>query len=69
MFLIVNDEDTALGNYFKSTYIVQGEYYIAFTDDINEAKVYTTLNRANLGLEKLYSKIGVRYKLSVKEVK
>lgn len=69
MFVIVNKESKALGKYYMSKYIVQGEYYLAFTDDIEKAKRYSSFNRANLGLEKLIDKVGFRYELSVEEVK
>lgn len=69
MFVIVNEEGNALGKYFKSTYIVQGEYYICFDDDISVAKKYSSLNRAKIGLEKLYDKVGVIYDLDIEEVK
>lgn len=69
MYFIVNKESKALGKYFMSTYIVQGEYYIAFTDDIEQAKKYTSLNRAKLGLERLINKVGFKYELCVENSK
>lgn len=67
MFVIANKEKNATGSYYMSTYIVQGEYYIAFTDDIKKAKTYTTLNRTETGLTKLIDKVGFRYGLSVEK--
>lgn len=69
MFVIVNTEGNALGKYFKSTYIVQGEYYISFDDDISVAKKYSSLNRAKFALERLEDKVGVMYQLGIEEVK
>lgn len=68
MFVIVNKKNMGLGKYYLSKYIVQGEYYLSFTDDTEKAKKYTTLNRARRALESL-NNYTYRYVLDVEEVK
>lgn len=68
MFVIVYKEGYHTEQYYLKTYIVQGEYYLATTQDINLAKKYASKKRAENGLNSLLEKCGVRYNLTIKEV-
>lgn len=69
MFVIVNIPTYySINEYYVGTYIVQGEYYISTTKDINEAKKYSTKSRAERGLEALINKVGYQYNLELREV-
>ncbi|EMF0203144.1 hypothetical protein NXK88_002392 [Enterococcus hirae] len=49
--------------YFSGTYVYEGEIYLAITNQISEAKKYSSLKRATNILEKFKS-----YKLEVIEL-
>lgn len=68
MFVIVYKASYHTEQYYLGTYIVQGEYYLATTPDINLAKKYTSKKRAEKGLDSLLKKCGVRYDLIIKEI-
>lgn len=68
MFVIAYNDGYYTIQYYLGTYIVQGEYYLATTPDINLAKKYTSKKRAENGLNSLLEKCGVRYNLTIKEV-
>lgn len=69
MFVIVNKDSYYAEQYYLGTYIVQGEYYLATTPDINLTKKYTSKKRAENKLNSLLNKFGVRYDLEIKESK
>ncbi len=55
------------GYYTGNMYIYQGEYY-AVVDDLDKAKKYTSLKRAESAANSLFNKI-VNYEFCVKEIK
>ena len=55
------------GYYTGKTYIYEGEVYAICSTDINEAKIYSSLKRAENAAESLYNKI-TNYVFEVKEV-
>ena len=69
IFVIVNKSSYySIDEYYINTYIVQGEYYIATTKNIGEAKKYSSRARAEKGLEALIGKVGYQYDLEIREV-
>lgn len=56
------------GYYTGNMYMYQGEYYAVVNDDLDKAKKYTSLKRAENAANSLFNKI-VNYEFCVKEIK
>ena len=68
IFVIVCNNNGANERYYMTKYIVQGEYYPAFTGKLEKAKKYKTKKQAERGLEKIEENISYGFDLKIEEV-
>lgn len=66
MFVIFSSSYGEKG-YYERSYMFQHEYYPCFTDVLNEAKKYSTFNRAQKELNKISQYNGL-WDLKIKEI-